>query len=68
MAKGFRTELRQAFLEAGTLVFGGIAGAGAAYLVFGESWIFQGVFAIGGAWLTRHLVCRAGSNCDSKGQ
>jgi hypothetical protein len=66
MPKGFRTELRKAFLEAGALVFGGIAGAGTACLVFGESWILQGVFAIGGAWLARYLVYRA--NSDSRGQ
>ncbi len=60
MRKGFRTELRKAFLETGTLVFGGLSGAGASYLLFGKSWILQAAFAIGGAWLARYLVCRAG--------
>ena len=54
MPKGFLTELRQAFLEVGALVFGGIAGAGGCYLVFGESWILQAIFAIGGARLARY--------------
>lgn len=41
MAKGFPTELVRAFLDTGALVFGGIGGAGAYYLMFGEYWILQ---------------------------
>ena len=52
MAKGYPTELRRAFL-------GGIGGAGAYYLMFGEYWILQTVFAIGGAWLAHYLVHQA---------
>ena len=59
MAKGFPTELRRAFLDTGALVFGGIGGAGAYYLMFGEYWILQTVFAIGGAWLAHYLVRQA---------
>ena len=66
MPKGFRTELRKAFLEGGALVFGGIAGAGACYLMFGESWILQAAFAIGGAWLARYLVYLARSKWGSR--
>jgi Na+/pantothenate symporter len=59
MAKGYPTELRRAFLGTGALVFGGIGGAGAYYLMFGEYWILQTVFAIGGAWLAHYLVHQA---------
>lgn len=51
-----RTELRRAFLDTGVLVLGGIAGACAAYLVFGEHWLRQVLFAIGGAWLGHYLL------------
>jgi hypothetical protein len=68
MPNGFRTELRKAFLEAGSLVFGGIAGAGASYLVFGEYWILQLAFAIGGAWLARYLVYLVRSKWGSRRQ
>jgi len=57
MAKGFPTESRRAFLDRGALVFGGIGGAGAYYLMFGD--ILQTVLAIGGAWLAHYLVRQA---------
>jgi hypothetical protein len=59
MATGYPTELRRAFLDTGALVFGGIGGAGAYYFIFGEDWILQAVFAIGGAWLAHYLVRQA---------
>ena len=68
MQTGNQTELRKALIETGTLVFGGIAGAGASYLIFGEHWILQAAFAITGAWLVRYLVGSAHPNSGSPKQ
>ena len=57
-----RSELKRAFIENGALVFGGLAGGGGAYLLFGDQWILQVFAAIAGAWLVRYLVCSTRPN------
>lgn len=54
-------ELSKAFIETGALVLGGIAGGGLSYLLIGDQWFLNGVFAVAGAWLVHRLVAPAKS-------
>jgi hypothetical protein len=68
MQTGDRSELKRAFIETGALVFGGLAGGGGAYLLFGDRWMLQAASAIAGAWLVRYLASSFRANSTSSKQ
>ena len=52
-------EFSKAIIETGALVLGGIAGGGLSWVLIGDQWLLNGVFAVAGAWLVHRLAVPA---------